>query len=57
MGVAAIPAYAQEAKFTIALIPGLTADGFYITMRKRARRLLTRWVWSWCSRARRISIR
>ncbi|TJV76083.1 MAG: sugar ABC transporter substrate-binding protein, partial [Mesorhizobium sp.] len=30
------PALAQDKKFTIALIPGLTTDGFYITMRKGA---------------------
>jgi ribose transport system substrate-binding protein len=30
------PAQAQDKKFTIALIPGLTTDGFYITMRKGA---------------------
>lgn len=30
------PASAQDKKFTIALIPGLTTDGFYITMRKGA---------------------
>ena len=31
------PAYAQDAKkYTIALIPGLTTDAFYITMRKGA---------------------
>src|SRR3954451_23415566 len=27
---------AEDKKFTIALIPGLTTDGFYITMRKGA---------------------
>jgi ribose transport system substrate-binding protein len=36
MGVAAVPSYAQDTKLTIALIPGLTTDGFYITMRKGA---------------------
>ncbi|TIT57817.1 MAG: sugar ABC transporter substrate-binding protein, partial [Mesorhizobium sp.] len=25
------PALAQDKKFTVALIPGLTTDGFYIT--------------------------
>src|SRR5688572_22735401 len=30
------PAAAQDKKFTIALIPGLTTDAFYITMRKGA---------------------
>ncbi len=30
------PAHAQDAKKTIALIPGLTTDAFYITMRKGA---------------------
>ncbi|WP_137935001.1 ABC transporter substrate-binding protein [Mesorhizobium comanense] len=30
------PAQAQDKKYTIALIPGLTTDGFYITMRKGA---------------------
>ena len=34
---AAVPGSAQEAeKFTVALIPGLTTDAFYITMRKGA---------------------
>jgi len=32
----AMPAGAAEKKFTIALIPGLTTDAFYITMRKGA---------------------
>jgi len=32
----AIPAGAQDKKFTIALIPGLTTDAFYITMHKGA---------------------
>lgn len=36
IGLATIPAFAQDKKFTIALIPGLTTDGFYITMRKGA---------------------
>ncbi|WEK49388.1 MAG: ABC transporter substrate-binding protein [Candidatus Kaistia colombiensis] len=31
-----VAAQAEEKKFTIALIPGLTTDGFYITMRKGA---------------------
>jgi ribose transport system substrate-binding protein len=31
-----VPAIAQDKKFTIALIPGLTTDAFYITMRKGA---------------------
>lgn len=35
MGVSASTAFAQE-KHTIALIPGLTTDAFYITMRKGA---------------------
>lgn len=35
-GLAAGPAQAQDKKFTIALIPGLTTDAFYITMRKGA---------------------
>ena len=35
MGVSATSALAQE-KHTIALIPGLTTDAFYITMRKGA---------------------
>ena len=30
------PAHADAKKFTIALIPGLTTDAFYITMRKGA---------------------
>jgi ribose transport system substrate-binding protein len=30
------PAMAEDKKFTIALVPGLTTDGFYITMRKGA---------------------
>lgn len=34
--MAAMPSYAQNKKFTIALIPGLTTDAFYITMRKGA---------------------
>ncbi|MET3927395.1 ABC transporter substrate-binding protein [Devosia sp. 2618] len=36
MGVGILPAHAQDKKFTIALIPGLTTDGFYITMRRGA---------------------
>lgn len=32
----AMPAGAAEKKFTIALVPGLTTDAFYITMRKGA---------------------
>ncbi|CAM5765345.1 ribose ABC transporter substrate-binding protein [Labrys miyagiensis] len=36
IGVLAAPAQAQDKKFTIALIPGLTTDAFYITMRKGA---------------------
>jgi ribose transport system substrate-binding protein len=35
-GLAAGSAIAQDKKFTIALIPGLTTDAFYITMRKGA---------------------
>ncbi|MDX8449997.1 ABC transporter substrate-binding protein [Mesorhizobium captivum] len=35
-GVLIAPAQAQDKKYTIALIPGLTTDGFYITMRKGA---------------------
>ena len=31
-GALAKPALAQDKKFTIALIPGLTTDAFYITM-------------------------
>lgn len=30
------PAHAQDKKYTVALIPGLTTDAFYITMRKGA---------------------
>jgi ribose transport system substrate-binding protein len=30
------PAHPQDKKYTIALVPGLTTDGFYITMRKGA---------------------
>jgi ribose transport system substrate-binding protein len=33
---AAMPAHAQDKDLTIALIPGLTTDAFYITMRKGA---------------------
>jgi ribose transport system substrate-binding protein len=37
MGLVAVPGHAQEGKkYTIALIPGLTTDAFYITMRKGA---------------------
>ena len=36
MAFAAGPGIAQDKKFTIALVPGLTTDGFYITMRKGA---------------------
>lgn len=37
IGLAATPGFAQESKkYTIALIPGLTTDAFYITMRKGA---------------------
>jgi ribose transport system substrate-binding protein len=37
LGMGALaPAHAQDAKKTIALIPGLTTDAFYITMRKGA---------------------
>jgi len=32
----AAPAHAEDKKFTIALIPGLTTDAFYISMRKGA---------------------
>jgi len=32
----AVPAQAQDKKFTIALIPGITTDAFYITMHKGA---------------------
>lgn len=35
-GLVAAPAQAQDQTFTIALIPGLTTDAFYITMRKGA---------------------
>lgn len=35
MGLSAAASYAQD-KFTIALVPGLTTDAFYITMRKGA---------------------
>ena len=31
-----LPGQAQDKKYTIALIPGLTTDAFYITMRKGA---------------------
>ncbi|KQT51957.1 sugar ABC transporter substrate-binding protein [Aureimonas sp. Leaf454] len=37
IGLVAVPGHAQEGKkYTIALIPGLTTDAFYITMRKGA---------------------
>ena len=36
VGLKTISANAQDKKFTIALIPGLTTDAFYITMRKGA---------------------
>jgi ribose transport system substrate-binding protein len=36
LAVLAGPAAAQDKKFTIALVPGLTTDAFYITMRKGA---------------------
>lgn len=36
LGIPANSAYAQDKKPTIALIPGLTTDAFYITMRKGA---------------------
>lgn len=36
ISLAAGPSFAQDKKLTIALIPGLTTDGFYITMRKGA---------------------
>ncbi|HET6521365.1 MAG TPA: hypothetical protein VFG47_16320, partial [Geminicoccaceae bacterium] len=35
-GWVASPASAQDKDFTVALIPGLTTDAFYITMRKGA---------------------
>jgi ribose transport system substrate-binding protein len=35
-GFTALPASAQDKQYTIALIPGLTTDAFYITMRKGA---------------------
>ncbi len=35
-GLTTGPAFSQDKKFTIALIPGLTTDAFYITMRKGA---------------------
>ncbi len=35
-GALARPAVAQDKKFTVALIPGLTTDAFYITMHKGA---------------------
>jgi ribose transport system substrate-binding protein len=36
VGMKTVVANAQDKKFTIALIPGLTTDAFYITMRKGA---------------------
>ncbi|PZA06009.1 MULTISPECIES: ABC transporter substrate-binding protein [unclassified Meiothermus] len=36
LATAAVHGLAQQKKYTIALIPGLTTDGFYITMRKGA---------------------
>jgi ribose transport system substrate-binding protein len=37
IGLAATPGFTQESKkYTVALIPGLTTDAFYITMRKGA---------------------
>ena len=36
VGLKTISANAQDKKLTIALIPGLTTDAFYITMRKGA---------------------
>ena len=36
VGLKTVVANAQDKKFTIALIPGLTTDAFYITMRKGA---------------------
>lgn len=35
-GIASLPAHAQDKKYTVALIPGLTTNAFYITMRKGA---------------------
>lgn len=35
-GLTAGPSFSQDKKFTIALVPGLTTDAFYITMRKGA---------------------
>ncbi len=36
LGMGATTAFAQKTKFTIALVPGLTTDAFYITMQKGA---------------------
>ncbi len=36
IGLAAAPGFAQDKKYTVALVPGLTTDAFYITMRKGA---------------------
>lgn len=36
VGLAAVPSHAQDKKYTVALVPGLTTDAFYITMRKGA---------------------
>lgn len=36
LGMGATTAFAQDAEFTIALVPGLTTDAFYITMQKGA---------------------
>ncbi len=36
VGLAAVPGHAQDKKYTVALVPGLTTDAFYITMRKGA---------------------
>ncbi len=58
-GVSAVAgsAKAQDKKFTIALIPGLTTDAFYITMRRVPKPLPRRWVQRSCSRAHRTSTR
>jgi ribose transport system substrate-binding protein len=36
VGLAAVPGFAQDEQYTIALVPGLTTDAFYITMHKGA---------------------
>lgn len=36
VGLATVPGHAQDKKYTVALVPGLTTDAFYITMRKGA---------------------